>query len=97
MEPFGRNKEAITQSLIEQVESTAELLHPDHAKEYLEAVSLAPALVKKESKVAAFLLVENFHTVRAANRLVSYWKSRKHFFGERWLLEMNQTGGTKIV
>ena len=96
MEPFGSNKEAVIQSLAEQVERTAQLLDSNTASEYLEALSLAPALVKRESRISSFLRVENFHTIRAANKLVSYWRSRKHFFGERWLLEMNQTGGTRF-
>lgn len=93
MDPFGINHEAIIKSLIPQVEGMVPLLDPELVSEYLEAMKLAPGLVKRESQISAFLRAEKLHTVHAAKRLAFYWKSRKHFFGDRWLLEMNQTGG----
>lgn len=64
----------------------------DVKREYMEAVSLAPALVRNESNLIAFLRTDNFDPTRAARRYALYWKYRKYIFDERWLLPMNQTG-----
>lgn len=70
-----------------------ECLALDVAKEYREAMDHDPDLVNRESPVAHFLRVEDYHPLKAARRLALRWKCRKELFGEdRWLLPMKSTG-----
>ena len=68
------------------------LLDPELSQEYNEAMAFVPTLVQKETKPIYFLRREEYNPYKAALRLVRYWKARKHFFGERWLLPMTQSG-----
>jgi hypothetical protein len=74
------------------IHKALEALRPSLKREYLEALSTVPELVQLESPKIRFLLREAFHPFQAAMRLTRYWKYRKQYFGERWLLPMNQTG-----
>jgi hypothetical protein len=49
-------------------------------------------MVKTETKFLDFLRTDDFDPWKAAKRLALYWKYRKYYFGERWLLPMTQTG-----
>lgn len=55
-------------------------------------------LVDKECNVEDALRVEDNHPIRAATRLVKYWKERKAAFGaERWLRPMTITGNGALT
>lgn len=61
---------------------------------YLEAVRLAPSLVKNESNPIMFLRCEDFNAWTAARRLVMQWDYRKRIFGQnRWLLPLHDESG----
>ena len=90
MDRFSNNQEALLPELEAQVERELQLLDDDIAKDYHTALQRVPELVKKESPPSRFLRTEDFHVLRAAKRIALYWKSRKDFFGRRWLLPMNQ-------
>ena len=91
MDNFCCNKkEALLLDLEAQVERALQLIDGDVASEYHTAVKRVPELVKSESPPSKFLRTENFHVLRAAKRITLYWKTRKEFFGRRWLLPMNQ-------
>lgn len=75
-----------------QVHEAIMLLEPELTQEYNEAMAFVPNLVQKETKPIYFLRREEYNPYKAALRLVRYWKARKQFFGERWLLPMTQSG-----
>lgn len=60
------------------------------AREYRQAVELAPQLVESESEKWVFIRFEGYNLERAARRRALYWKTRKYLFEERWLLPMTQ-------
>lgn len=55
-------------------------------------MDIVPELVAKETKVQYFLYADNNDPSLAAKRIALYWKYRKVYFGERWMLPMVQTG-----
>lgn len=61
-------------------------------KDYLDALRLAPTLVKTESDPVKFLRTEGLNPWRSAMRFVKYWEHRRRVFKNRWLLPMNDTG-----
>jgi hypothetical protein len=67
---------------------------PDEEKAaYLEALTMAPLLVERESDPVAFLRCDKFDAWAAAKHLVAYWDVRKKIFGsERAFLPMTQSG-----
>jgi hypothetical protein len=67
---------------------------PDSSKsEYTEALERSPVLVELESPIVAFLRCENYDCKAAAERLVGYWRVRKHTFGpDRAFLPMTLQG-----
>ena len=69
-----------------------EMIPVQNKKEYLEAVRLAPKLIKTESDPVKFLRVEDFNPWMSAKRLILYWEYRKKWFQNRWLLPLNNTG-----
>ena len=64
---------------------------------YLEALSAAPDLVKRETPFERFLAVEDGNSLAASRRLCSYWTERKDIFGERALLPMSQADGGALT
>lgn len=76
-----------------QVQQMVQVL--DQAHDLREALHEAPALVRRETPVEAFLRCEEYHTVRAADRMARYWKVRRQYLGdERWLRPMTQVSDT---
>jgi hypothetical protein len=59
---------------------------------YLEALIQCPHLVESESNPETFLRFEDFNYWSAAGRLVTYWRKRKEFFGDRAFLPMDLSG-----
>ena len=59
---------------------------------YLEALYQCPHLVETESNPDTFLLFENFNYWSAAGRLVTYWRKRWEYFGDRAFLPMDLSG-----
>jgi hypothetical protein len=59
---------------------------------YLEALVQCPHLVESESNPETFLRFENFNYWSAAGRLVTYWRKRKEYFGDRAFLPMDLSG-----
>lgn len=83
----------VLQALEHQVEyALFFVLDKEVTKDYFKAREIIPEIVKQESKMVDFLTFEGFHPFRAAERLSKYWKARKFFFDDRWLLPMVQTG-----
>ena len=70
-----------------------EMLPVESKKDYLEALRLAPALMKAESDPIKFLRVEDYNPWTSAKRLVMYWQYRKSLFGTRYLLPMKDDTG----
>ena len=68
------------------------LLSNETKREYETAQEITPQLVLRETPLINFLRTDDYQPQRAARRLALYWKYRKEFFGERWLLPMDQTG-----
>ena len=66
-------------------------------KEYDQAAEAAPDLVKTETPFIDFLRTEQHDPLRAAKRLVLYWKYRKQVFGDRWLYRLNMTGSGALT
>jgi hypothetical protein len=69
-------------------------LHTDLTKEYFLAREQIPDIVDIESDPVKYLRVEDGNAGRAATRIAMYWKKRRHYFGEKWMLPMHQTEGT---
>lgn len=67
---------------IEEIEKT----------DYVEALKVAPQLVKTESDPERFLRFTNFNAAAAAQSLVNYWKRRRDTFQERAFLPLSITG-----
>ncbi|GAX21679.1 hypothetical protein FisN_29Hu119 [Fistulifera solaris] len=59
---------------------------------YLEALTQCPHLVETETNPEIFLRFENFNYWSAAGRLVTYWRKRKEYFGDRAFLPMDLSG-----
>lgn len=78
--------------LLEAMEHGLESLDRETKREYEEAQEVMPSLVATETPYIPFLRAEDFQPRPAAKRLALYWKWRKTFFKERWLLPMTQTG-----
>uniref|UniRef100_A0A7S3LDI9 Uncharacterized protein n=1 Tax=Amphora coffeiformis TaxID=265554 RepID=A0A7S3LDI9_9STRA len=72
-------------------------LDPDLALELRTALTLAPALVYRESKFMDFLRTELYDVQAAAVRIANYWKFRRELFEDRWLLPMTQTGAGALT
>lgn len=68
------------------------MISDEEKKDYLEALKLAPALIKAESDPIKFLRSEEFNPWKAARSLVLYWDYRKKLFQSRWLLPLNDSG-----
>lgn len=79
-------------SLEKQVESKMLFLDSNLVKEYQRAKEVIPSIVRQETKIRDFLLVEQNDPERAAIRLAKYWKVRKLIYKDRWLLPMTMTG-----
>ena len=60
---------------------------------YQDALKHAPQLVVTESIPAWFLLYEKRNVQAAAQRLTSYWKERKKFFGDKAFLPLTNRSG----
>lgn len=86
MESFTENQPQLIQALIQQMKTTMFLMDAADVHEYCEALELAPGLVELESNYSAFLRTEDWHILKAAQRLARYWKFRKELFRDRWLL-----------
>ena len=72
------------------------MISVENKKDYLDALRLAPALIKAESDPIKFLRSEDFNPWTSAMTFVKYWEYRKRFFGSRWLLPMNDTGAGSL-
>lgn len=90
MDAVGSNEEAMLDLLKAQVDRALRLLDSKTSEEYKQAVAYDVNLVKRESPVEAFLRCEDHHVLKAAHRLAMYWKRRKEYFEDRWLLPMTQ-------
>ena len=67
-------------------------LDKEESREYYQAMEFVPGLVARETPIHLYLRSENNDTKEAAKRLARYWKYRKEFFFDRWLLPMIATG-----
>lgn len=81
-------------SLVSFLFTCIALLQLDNASclYYNQALELVPPLIRRETPLYDFLIIENGDAAAAALRLVRYWKARREWFGERWLLPLDQTG-----
>lgn len=62
-------------------------------REYREALSLAPDLVRRECLWMDFLRTDDMDPKAAALRVARFWKMRRNIFGEdRWLLPLTIAG-----
>lgn len=60
---------------------------------YVEALDRAPQVIwEEESNPEFFLRAEHFHPWFAAKRLVRYWHTRSHTFGDKQHLSLYQNG-----
>lgn len=91
------NAEISHLSLEKQVETLMFLMDSDLTEEYQRALEVIPERVQSEAKVSDFLRAEKNDPRKAAIRLAKYWKTRKWFFGDRWLLPMNQVRSSHLV
>ena len=87
---IGNDETIMLDALSEQVERAIMLLDDDVNAEYKQAVAHDASFVKRESPIADYLRCEEYHTLRAANRLAWHWKRRKEYFEDRWLRPMAQ-------
>ena len=88
---FSNGQERLATAALQVLDEIPRLdFNTRHA--YETAMDLVPAIVQEETPPLPFLQVTDFNVRRAAVRMCSYWKFRQHFFGDRWLLPMNQTG-----
>lgn len=78
--------------LFQEMQDGFDSLDRETKREYEEAQEVMPSLVATETPYIPFLRAEDFQPHPAARRLALYWKWRKTFFKERWLLPMTQTG-----
>ena len=69
-----------------------DMISVESKKDYLEAVRLAPSLIKSESDPVKFLRAQDFNPWKAAKSLVLHWEYRKFLFQNRWLLPLNDSG-----
>lgn len=69
-----------------------EMIPMENKKAYLEALRLAPRLIKEESDPVKFLRCRDYNPWISARSLVMYWEERKKWFKTRWLLPLNDTG-----
>lgn len=67
-------------------------LDKEESREYYQAMEFVPGLVARETPIHLYLRGVNNDTKEAAERLARYWKYRKEFFANRWLLPMIATG-----
>jgi len=74
--------------LIMMQEAIGYMPHEEKA-EYLEALKRSDSLIQDESPPVRFLRFEKFDPWAAARRLVTYWKTRKQFFGDRFYLPLS--------
>lgn len=89
---LDKSPSEVEQGLQSMRQALAEL--SDNEKlEYVEAMEKVPALVASETPMELFLRTERFDAGLACQRLTSYWKTRKQFFGARRFLPMKQRGG----
>mmetsp|Transcript_5463 Transcript_5463/g.10898 ORF Transcript_5463/g.10898 Transcript_5463/m.10898 type:complete len:409 (-) Transcript_5463:404-1630(-) len=84
--------EATITRLCREMEQALHNLDRTTKREYQVARDTLDSLVRTETPFINFLRTDNYDPVKAAHRLALYWKCRKEFFGERWLLPMTQTG-----
>lgn len=65
----------------------------DEKDAYLTALEISPLLVETESNPIKFLRCEQFEPMKAAKRLMAYWKVRRSVFGyEKAFLPMTLNG-----
>ena len=77
---------------LQQLQSAIERLPLSMKSAYVEANERAPQLIEKEASGIRFIRASRWDETEAANRLTSYWETRKELFGEKWLEAMSQTG-----
>uniref|UniRef100_A0A7S3PD26 BZIP domain-containing protein n=2 Tax=Amphora coffeiformis TaxID=265554 RepID=A0A7S3PD26_9STRA len=74
------------------VEDALFRLPPNLRRGYETAIQIAPELVRRETPFEIFYKTDNGDPEKAALRLANYWNARRDFFGNRYILPMNQTG-----
>jgi hypothetical protein len=82
----------VKKKALAELEEALELISDETKAALMEARQRMPASVNKEADPIRFLRFENYNTWAAAQRLATYWSTRKKLFGERAFLRMNQTG-----
>lgn len=78
-------KRSPPQTLEEQVEEALQSLDSHLTRDYYRAKEVVPNLVRTETKVSDYLRTEYDDPIKAAARLARHWKTRKLFYGDRWL------------
>ena len=73
---------------LEQFEKAMDLIPPEDKAEYETARQIAPHLFECELNAIGFLRYNNFNPWAAARRMANYWKYRKQFFRDRWLMPL---------
>ena len=81
-----------SQTAADDLDKAIRMLPEADKAAYCEMKQKAPDLLMKESNPQWYLTCEKGNTWNAAKKLASYWKDRFHYFQERALLPMNQTG-----
>ena len=94
MEVFAHCSEESIQVLEAAVVQALDLLRGTAAGHaYHEACATAPQTVQAGPALRDFLRVEEWHVLKAAQRIAKYWTVRRQVYGTaRWLRPLSQTG-----
>ncbi len=92
--PFEETSRELTFKMdaLDRLQKAIHLIPMIEKFDFLAALRVAPDVVAKESDYFRFLRHANFDTKAAADRLVSYWKTRRSFFRDRAFRPMVMTG-----
>lgn len=82
----------IQQRALNHLKEVLEFISPDRKAAYLQALNECPHLVQTESDPLKFLRFEKYNSWSASERLVTYWRKRKEWFGDRAFLPMDLSG-----
>lgn len=84
---------SITGFFHRHLDSVIRSMHSHESAQYSKAASSIPVSIwENECNPFLFLLTEDFHVPRAAERLARYWNLRSDIFQECKFMPLNQTG-----
>lgn len=74
------------------LEHAIRLIPTEKKSAYVQAKEQNPEIVDREAHPLVFLRKSNYNIPVAAERLCAYWQCRKQVFGQRYTMQMSQTG-----